>query len=34
MGTIDTEKFENLYFNSWTLFWLDLNEIEAKMLDL
>ena len=34
MGTIDTIQFENLDFNGWVLFWLDLNEIEAKILDL
>ena len=34
MGTIDTMKFENLNFNGWNLFWLGLDKIEAKMLDL
>ena len=34
MGTIGTIKFEILNFNSWALFWLDLNQIEAKMLNL
>ena len=33
-GTIGTTEFENLNFNGWTLFWLDLNQIEAKMLNL
>ena len=34
MGTIDGIRFENLNFNGWTLFWLDLDGIEARMLDL
>ena len=34
MGTIDTIRFENLNFNGWNLFWLDLDGIEARMLDL
>ena len=34
MGTIDRIRFENLNFNSCNLFWLDLDGIEARMLDL
>ena len=34
MGTIDIIRFENLNFNGWTLFWLGLDGIEAKRLDL
>ena len=34
MGTIDTIRFENLNFNGLTLFWLDFNGFEARMLDL
>ena len=34
MGTIGTIEFEILKFNGWTLFWLDLNQTEAKMLNL
>ena len=34
MSTIGTIEFENLKFNGWALFWFDLNQIEAKMLNL
>ena len=34
MDTIDTIEFENLKFNGWALFKLNLNQIEAKMLNL
>ena len=34
MGTIGTIEFEILKFNSGALFCLDLNQIEAKMLNL
>ena len=34
MGTVDTIIFEILNFNSWNLFWLGLDGIEARMLDL
>ena len=34
MDSIDTMKFENLILTCLDLFWLGLDEMEAKMLDL